>query len=201
MDEAHREAALIGRRLWVALPILLALASPLTAHAGDTADPVVRVLTEPRQAPNFRLRTLGGMTLDLASLTARGPLVLDFWATWCKPCVTSLPELESLWGRYAGRGVTVLGVSIDGPRNVSRVRPFLNKLGLTFPVAIDDDGAMQERFQVVAVPTTIVIGADRRIRFVRAGYGGGGLGEVEDALRALLPADSSAAPADSGTAR
>ena len=185
----------------IVLLTALTLLAPHSARAGGAADPVARALTEPRQAPNFRLRTLGGKVVDLASLTARGPLVLDFWATWCKPCVASLPALEALGGRYATRGVSMLGVSVDGPRNVARVRPFVNKLGLTFPVAIDDDGSMQERFQVVAVPTTIVIGADRRVMLVHAGYDGDGLGEVEGVLRMLLPADSSAAPADTGTAR
>jgi peroxiredoxin len=171
------------------------------ARAAPPADPVQRVLAGLRQAPAFQVRTLEGRTLDLAALTARGPLVIDFWATWCKPCVASLPALQALHERLAPRGVTVLGVSIDGPRNYSRVRPFVNKLGLTYPVAIDEDGTLAERFQVVGVPTTVVIGPDRRIALTRTGYSGDAYRDVEAAVRALLPADSAAVPADPGRAR
>jgi thiol-disulfide isomerase/thioredoxin len=181
----------------LALLLLLAAAPAWSA----TADPVQRALETPRLAAPFHLRTLDGRRLDLATLTAHGPVVLDFWATWCKPCVASMPELSALARRYAARGVSVLGISIDGPRNFARVRPFVNKLGLSYANAIDEDGALQERFQIAAVPTTLVIGSDRRVMRVITGYQGGPLREVEDALNALLPPDSTRAAPDTSVAR
>ena len=79
----------------------------------------------PPQAASFRVQDVQGRTLELAELLHRGPVLLDFWATWCTPCVQSLTELEAWHRRYGPRGLAVIGVSIDGPRNFARVRPFV----------------------------------------------------------------------------
>jgi peroxiredoxin len=196
------------RVLVAAVSLLVMVATAPAACAdpgsgGDEGGEAGRALLERRPlAPVFRVRTLTGERLDLDTLLARGPVVLDFWATWCKPCVASLPALAALHRREAGRGLSVLGISIDGPRNFARVRPFVNKLGLDYPNALDEDGSLQERFQVVAVPTTFVIGPDRRIVLAHTGWDRDGLAPIERALAALLPPDSSAAaPPDSGRAR
>jgi peroxiredoxin len=198
VDAPHREAPLKRRGSVGLIALLLGTVLPAL---GATTDPVQRALETPRFAAPFRVRTIDGKSLDLARLSDRGPLVLDFWATWCKPCVASMPALDVLAKKYQARGVTVLGISIDGPRNFARVRPFLNKLGLSYPNAIDEDGSLQERFQVVAVPTTLVIGSDRRVMHVFTGYQGGPLRDVEQALMELLPPDSTHAAPDSSVGR
>src|SRR2546422_4943348 len=63
------------------------------------------------------------------------------------PLSRSLPELETLHRRYRDRGLTVIGISVDGPRNFARVRPFAAKLGLTFPIVLDEDGRLQQLCQ------------------------------------------------------
>jgi len=198
VDASHREAPLRSGIAGALIALLLGAAAPAF---GASTDPVQRALETPRLAAPFRVRTLEGSSLDLARLTAHGPLVLDFWATWCRPCVASMPALDALARKYRTRGVTVLGISIDGPRNFARVRPFVNKLGLSYPNAIDEDGALQERFQIVAVPTTLVIGSDRRVMRVLTDYQGGPLRDVEQALNELLPPDSTRAAPDTSVAR
>src|SRR5437762_3487618 len=99
-------------------------------------------------APRFKAQDLRGRPIELATLLRRGPVLLDFWATWCKPCVEALPELETWHGRYGPRGLTVIGISVDGPRNVAKLRPFLASKGITYPVVIDSDGKLQQLYQV-----------------------------------------------------
>ena len=171
-----------------------------TAPSSNPASSVSRVLDAPRIAPPFRVRTLDGRTLELAALTAAGPVVIDFWATWCKPCVASLPELEALHQRFAARGLTVLGISVDGPRNFAKVPQFVNKLSLHYPIALDEDGSMQERYQVAAMPTTIVIGRDGRMVLVHQGYDAGWSGAVMSAVEQVLGPDPAAVRVDSATA-
>jgi peroxiredoxin len=173
----------------VALACAAASPSRPAAAAGDP-------LAELRAAaPNVTLRKVGGGKLELAELRARGPVLLDFWATWCKPCAASLPELEALHRRFADRGLTVVGVSIDGPRNYPKVRPFASRLGLTYPIVLDGDGGLQRAFHVLAVPTSILIGRDGAILAVHQGYRPGESAalavEVERALG--VAADSSSA--------
>ena len=106
------------------------------------------------------------------------------------------PEIQKLHERYAARGLTVIGVSEDGPRNFSKVRPFASRLGLRYPIALDEDGTLQERFQVRALPTTVLIGRDGRVVSFHAGYRPGFAAELDAAIAAAL----GGAARDSGAA-
>jgi len=115
------------------------------------------------------LRSVNGTTLALSDSLARGPVLLDFWATWCRPCEHALPAVQRVHERYRERGVTVVAVSIDGPRNWARVRPFAARLGLTFPVVIDEDGALARRFRVQSVPMSVLLAPGGRVVRVHSG--------------------------------
>ncbi len=141
-------------------------------------------------APRFKARDLTGRVLDLSKLLHRGPIVLDFWATWCSPCVEALPELQALQRKYDDAGLTVIGVSVDGPRNFARVRPFTASMGLTYPIVLDSDGRLQQLYHVIAIPTAFVIDTTGTITYVRVAYRPGEGAKLEHGVRALL-ADSS----------
>lgn len=154
-------------------------------------------------APDFRVRSVTGEALELSVVRSRGPVLLDFWATWCRPCLAALPEIESLHRRYSSRGLTVIGVSIDGPRNYTKVRPFAARLGLTYPIVLDQEGRLQESFGVIAAPTAILVDSTGTVALATQGYRPGDGARLEAAiLRLLRPvwtvADSGAAGADSG---
>ena len=169
-------------RAGLACAVLLALAiggAPALAASGPLSSP-------PRAAP-FRVQDVQGHTLDLALLLQHGPVLLDFWATWCAPCVQALPELEAWHRRYGPRGLAVVGVSVDGPRNFARVRPFVASRGLTYPIVLDRDGRLQQSYQVVAVPTAVLIDTSGAIVQVRVAYRPGEGSKLEEAIRALLP--------------
>ena len=157
----------------------LMMAAALASHTAAAAT------LERSPAPGFEVRDVTGKRLRLADLLARGPVVLDFWATWCKPCVQALPELEAVHRKYGPRGVTVVGISVDSPRNFAKVRPFAQKLGLTFPVVLDHDGRLQQLFQVRGCPTTFVIAQDGTIVRARQGYLPGDIATTEAALDTL----------------
>jgi peroxiredoxin len=145
-------------------------------------------------APDFRVKSVTGETLRLAPLLAKGPVLLDFWATWCKPCLASLPEIQSMHARYGDAGLTVIGVSIDGPRNFAKVRPFARRLGLEYPIVLDEDGSLQRSYQVQAIPTAILIGADGRVTRVMQGFRPGESEALEEAVRAALAPEGTPAP-------
>lgn len=116
----------------------------------------------PRPAPGFSLTTLDGDTLTLDGLRGRVALV-DFWATWCQPCRKSMPELTALHEKYADRGFTVVGISIDEDRE-KEVRKFLEKTPVAYPIAIDDtaDPAWGS-YLVKAVPTAFLVDREGQI--------------------------------------
>jgi len=140
------------------------------------------------------IRTLDGERFELAGALARGPVLLDFWATWCRPCERSLPGTQALHERFRERGLTVIGVSVDGPRNWARVRPFARRLGLTFPLVLDEDGSLSRRFRVVGIPTTVLIAGDGRIVRTHTGWVPGEEDSLAAAVAALLETGTPAKP-------
>jgi peroxiredoxin len=155
------------------------------------------------RAPGFKLQSLTGARLDLDQLRSHGPVLLDFWATWCKPCLTAIPELEMIHKEFSPRGLTVIGVSTDGPRSFSKVRPFVARQSITYPIALDEDGNMQQKYQVRAMPMTVLIDTAGTIVNVSQGFRPGEGSLVRAAIMKLLPAPlgaTEAAPADSAAA-
>ena len=173
-------------------------------HAGVTFASCLLVLgvaiaaqaraAEPPLAPPFKVKSVTGQTLDLADLRTRGPVLLDFWATWCKPCLAALPELEALHRKFAPLGLTVIGVSVDGPRNFPKVRPFARRYGLGFPIVLDEDGNLQQRFQARAIPTSVLISAEGLMVRVTQGWRPGETADLEAAIQALLPDSTGTTP-------
>ncbi len=138
-------------------------------------------------APDFNLRTPEGKRVNLKQLLEKGPVLLDFWATYCKPCIKAMPKLEALHQKYQQRGLTVLGINEDGPRSQSKIRPFLKTREITFPTALDPDGGVMRRFQVVALPATFLIAQDGEILLRQAGYTEENAQALLTTLQSLLP--------------
>jgi peroxiredoxin len=107
--------------------------------------------------PAFTLRTPAGEVVSLVRL--RGKVVIvNFWATWCRECLTEMPALETLHRRFAARGLAVVGVGVR--ENATAVRRYAREVGTTFPLLADADGAVTARYGVIGLPTTFLIGAD-----------------------------------------
>lgn len=121
-------------------------------------------------APDFVKRDLQGQQINLKTLLEKGPVVIDFWATYCKPCLKAMPKLETIHQKYEKKGLTVLGLNEDGPRGQSKVRPFLNRLKITFPIIIDADGALFKNFGMTGCPSTVLIASDGKIVLKQVGY-------------------------------
>jgi peroxiredoxin len=153
----------------------------LAATAAVTAAPPPTV-----SPPGVAFRTVDGRDLELSALLAQGPVLLDFWATWCRPCERSLPATQALHERFREHGLTVIGVSVDGPRNWTRVRPFARRLGLTFPIVLDEDGSLARRFRAAGVPASVLLAGDGRVVRTHTGWIPGEDDSLAAAVAALL---------------
>lgn len=112
------------------------------------------------RAPSFSGTTLDGRAFSTDS--ARGRVViLNVWATWCAPCREEMPALERLSQIFRGRAVDIVAVSTDDDPIL--LRPFVENLGLTFPIIHDRAGQLGKRYLVNGLPTTFIIGKDGNI--------------------------------------
>ncbi len=107
--------------------------------------------------PEFRLRSLAGGEGDLAALRGRVVLV-NFWATWCPPCVQEMPSLERLHRTLGPEGLVVLGVSVD--EDEKAVRDFVARVAVTFPILRDPGAHTAAAYRTTGYPETFVVGAD-----------------------------------------
>jgi len=112
-------------------------------------------------APDFTLRNLQGNLEGLGDYRNK-VIVLNFWATWCAPCLEEMPAFEKLYRKYRSRGLTVLAVSLDKGDN-SKVRDFVDTNNLTFPVLIDSDGTAEKLYPSFTIPFTYVIDKEGRV--------------------------------------
>ena len=136
-----------------------------------------------QQAPDFVLKSFDGENLRLSEF--RGEVVmLNFWATWCGPCRQELPLLDELYAHYNKVGFTLLGVNID--ENESQAASMVRELGVSFPVLFDQSKKVSRLYQVDAMPATVLIDRDGRVRHVHRGFQPGLEQQYQKEVRGLL---------------
>ena len=109
-------------------------------------------------------------------------MLLDFWATWCPPCVRSLPEINQIYKSRKDAGVKVFAVNVGEDK--AKIQAFLDQKKLDLPVLMDADEQTAGKFQIHGIPTTIVIKADGTVQKVFVGIAPGGRAEIEKELDA-----------------
>jgi len=119
-------------------------------------------------AKDFELTTIDGRRVKLSDLKGK-VVMIDFWATWCGPCVASTPTLNKLYAKYKERGFEILYVSVDEQADIYKIAPFVKEHKLGFPVLLDE-GA-KALYNVKVFPTTIFIDREGNIRHRDTGFG------------------------------
>ncbi len=135
--------------------LLGGIALLLVAFVGLLANSLnEHVVKEGDTAPSFTIRTDTGKTMGPEAFPGK-VLILNFWASWCAPCVEEMPSLDSLQKRFAGQGVTILGVSID--TDAKAYRQFLSKTPVSFETAMETANRINVDYGTLQVPETYII--------------------------------------------
>jgi len=171
---AVRADAHVAMLFWVLLLPLLGCGAPDGGDLGAASE------TPKRPAPNFELKGADGSPISLADHRGK-PVVIDFWATWCVPCIYQVPELNAFWEIHREIGdVAVIGVAVD-VEGASVVAPWIEEKGVEYQIAIGDEGLARE-FGVMGFPTLAIINPDGDIESLHVG-----LIEVEELEHLVAP--------------
>lgn len=119
-------------------------------------------------APNFSLATTDGETVTLSQLKGQAVLV-NLWATWCPPCRAEMPAMQKLYDEYKDQGFVVLAVNMTYQDDPSAVLPFLQENNLTFPVLLDQTGAVAKSYELRSLPSSYFINREGTIHEVVIG--------------------------------
>ena len=134
-------------------------------------------------APDFALQSRDGETVTLAGL--RGQVVMiNFWATWCGPCREEMPHLEALHQRYSALGFTLLGVNVE--EDSENAEAWLEEMPVSFPILFDPENRVSVLYNVLAMPSTVLVDRQGNLRFLHHGYQPGYENEYQTQIRALI---------------
>jgi cytochrome c biogenesis protein CcmG/thiol:disulfide interchange protein DsbE len=140
-----------------------------------------------RTAPDFSapavLNAKGKVSLE----ELRGKVVLvDFWGTFCEPCKKSFPKLQSLYGKYGGSGLKIVGISEDEAEDKSKIPDFANTYGAKFALAWDGDKSIAEAYKPETMPSSFLVDRSGVVRFAHVGYHDGEEEEIDKEIQELL---------------
>lgn len=153
---------------------------------GGYAETARKLAENPRRArenyaPDFSFTSLQGEYITLEDLKGK-VVVLDFWGTWCPPCVESVPELRNLHKRYSKEASFVL-IGISSDRDEEAWKDFTDKNKMIWPQYRDENRKIQNAFNIRAYPTYIVIDHEGIVRYQSSGFGWGRAANLEDAIK------------------
>lgn len=136
----------------------------------------------------FTAEDLDGNTIQLGSLLEKGPVMLNFFRSWCPSCKEGQKKLQLIYETYKNKGFSYLGINIDNQKTVSKVKSYVSAMGFTFPVILDTDKKIFEMYggSEDAVPYYLIIGKDKNILHTHLGYKTGDEKMIEQEIKEAL---------------
>ena len=155
------------------IAVLGLAAAPLSAQTPvdlhKTAAPPLEAGNRPGLgAPTFTLKTLAGPEVSLSDYKGH-PVLINFWASWCKPCRGEMSDIVAAYQAHKDTGLEVLAINLTDQEGMKDIRKFVAEFQMPFPVLLDDKGRVRRLYDLIGVPTSVFIGSDCVVRVVIPG--------------------------------
>ena len=135
---------------------------------------------------SLKLKKINGKTVKLSSYLSKGPVLINFWATWCAPCKKEMIHLDNLQKKYSNQGLSILAIRTDSQKSLSKVRSFIRTKRYSFDVMLDPNQQISKKMNARIMPTDILIGKDGSILWRHNGYLPGDEKYIEAEIRSAL---------------
>lgn len=139
-----------------------------------------------RKAPNFKLENIEGDYVELNQYLGKGPVLLSFFATWCKPCLEEMVENQKLYDEYKEKGFQLIGISTDDERTVAKVKPYVRSKHYTFPILLDTNSEVSRIYYAQAIPFTVLLDKNGTIVYSHLGYMRGDELQIKKRVKEML---------------
>ena len=123
-----------------------------------------------RKGPDFTLEDIDGNLVELDKEVGEGPILLSFWATWCKPCIEELNDYKKLYNDYKDDGFKMFAISTDDENTVAKVKPLAKSKGYNFPVLLDTNSDAVRLYYAQSVPYSVILDKNGMIIYSHLGY-------------------------------
>ncbi len=142
--------------------------------------------------PSVEVKNIGGENINTSSISNDGkPIIISFWATWCKPCVQELTAISEQYEEWQKEtGVKVIAVSTDDSRNMARVQPFVNSRSWEYEIYLDPNGDFKRALNVNNIPHTFLVNGKGEIVWQHNSYTPGDEEELFELVKKLAKGES-----------
>ena len=143
-------------------------------------------ITNENIIPNLKLKMLDGSKTTIHELAKNGPIMIDFWATWCVPCKKVMKFLDEYHQEYADKGFKVLMINQDTPRSLGKVKSYIRSQNHQFLVSLDPNKALAKKLNGLVMPTLILVDKGGAIKWRHQGYVPGEEVEIQKQIEELI---------------
>ena len=137
----------------------------------------------------FSIELINGNEIKFSKLYEDGPVLVNFWALWCKPCRTEMKHLKRIYEKYSAKGFKILGINQDTPRSLSKVNSFVQSYGIEYLVGLDPNKKYFEMFNGQVLPYSLLYNKKGEAVYLHSGYLPGDEIELENAIKKVLGED------------
>jgi len=176
-------AATLAFHQWKLKQAAEPLETPDEGEGGDGGAEGLESALVGKPAPEFQLEMLDGSKFNLVDHRNK-VLILDFWASWCGPCLQVMPQVDKVAAEFAEQGVKLVAINLE--ETPDRVKAALERLQLHMPVALDRNGRVAEKYGATSIPQTVIIGPDGKVARLFVGASARFDEQLRTALRSVL---------------